>query len=103
MPFVKFSCIGKASVSVPATPGDVDEFTAGEEGRPAIRKKGASINNVIDIRADTAAKAGKVWSLPRFLSVRAKLKKNILPLDTLAKKFSVEYWTLPGSNLPRRP
>ena len=49
MPFVKFSCIGKASVSVPATPGDVDEFTAGEEGRPAMRKKGASINNVINI------------------------------------------------------
>ena len=49
MPFVKFSCIGKASVSVPATPGDVDEFTAGEEGRPAMRKKGASINNVISI------------------------------------------------------
>ena len=48
MPFVKFSCIGKASVSVPATPGDVDEFTAGEEGRPAIRKKGASINNVVN-------------------------------------------------------
>jgi hypothetical protein len=40
MPFVKFSCIGKASLSVPATPGDVDEFTAGEEGRPAMRKKG---------------------------------------------------------------
>ena len=49
MPFVKFSCIGKASVSVPGTPGDVDEFTAGEEGRPAMRKKGASINNVIII------------------------------------------------------
>ena len=43
MPFVKFPCIGKASVSVPATPGDVDEFTAGEEGRPAMRKKGAFI------------------------------------------------------------
>ena len=76
MPFVKFSCIGKASVSVPATPADVDEFTAGEEGRPAIRKKGASINNVTNIRADKAAKAGKIWSLPRFLSVRAKLKKK---------------------------
>ena len=49
MPFVKFSCIGKASVSVPATPGDVDEFTAGEEGRPAMRKKGTSINNIINI------------------------------------------------------
>jgi len=52
MPFVKFPCIGKASVSVPATPGDVDEFTAGEEGRPAMRKKGAFINNVISLYFD---------------------------------------------------
>jgi hypothetical protein len=35
--------------------------------------------------------AGKVWSLPRFL-IRNNWSNN----------FGVEYWTLPGSNLPKK-
>ena len=42
MPFVKFSCIGKASVSVPAMEDADDEFTAGEDGLP-VKRKGKKI------------------------------------------------------------
>ena len=48
-------------------------------------------------RGATAGKAPKAWALPRFwVSIRSYKKQ-------LVKKNGVEYWALPGSNLPWRP
>ena len=58
----------------------------------------SDIGNVyLLLRAATAGKAGKVWSLPRFWVTIRSYKTQ------LVKKIGVEYWTLPGSNLPWRP
>ena len=49
------------------------------------------------LRAATAGKAGKGWTLPRFwVSIRSYKKQPV-------KKFGVEYWAFPGSNSPRQP
>ena len=48
-------------------------------------------------RAATACKAPKAWALPRFWVSICSYKKQPV------KKFGVEYWALPDSNLPWRP
>ena len=62
MPFVKFSCIGKASVSVPAMEDIAvmpdDEFTAGEDGLPV------NIGKKIGLKLLPASLVNIIYKLP---------------------------------------
>ena len=95
MPFVKFSCIGKASVSVPATPGDVDEFTAGEEGRPAMRKKGASINILIFFRHFDSRHRPQNHFLEQFIHNVIGFPDNFTPPFSPNHQFFLDFLPLP--------